>query len=152
LLKDRILAATIAGMIATMVKTVPNYFLWKFGVVKYFYLHIAASAMVLNRDIDSFTGLAVGFIVDIIMGGTLGIIIIMLLKYFGTDYWWYKGMVAGNIIWLWGLGVLINLGSARLAPVDPLFRLTSLIEHQIFGLVATYLIVRWYPKEKTGII
>lgn len=151
MLKDQILAATVAGMIATPFKTGINLILWKSGVVEYFYLHIAASALLLPQDVETPLGLVTGFIIDIITGGSMGILIILTLKYFGTDYWWYKGLVIGNLIWLWGLGIFINWGAARIIPTDPLFRITSLIEHQIFGLVATYLIVRWYPKEKTGI-
>jgi len=148
LLKDRILAGTVAGMIATLIKSIPNIILWKLGIVKYFYLHIAASAMLGPEDVQAPLGLVVGFIVDIITGGSLGILVILVLKYFGSDYWWYKGILVGNLIWLWGLGVMINFGAARLVPLEPLFRLTSLLEHQLFGLIAAYLIIKWYPAEK----
>lgn len=146
MLRDRILAGTIAGMLATLVKDIPNYILWKMGIVDYLYFHLAASALIRPEDVDTLWGLVLGLVVDIITGGTIGLLIIFLFKATGRDYWWYKGLIAGNLIWLWGLGITINLGFARIVPIDPVFRLTSLIEHQIFGLLAAYLITRWYPE------
>lgn len=146
MLKDRILAGTIAGMVATLFKYVPNIILWKMGIVQNLYFHIASSALIRPEDVKTVWGLILGVVVDIITGGALGLLIIYLLKFTDRDYWWYKGLIAGNIIWLWGLGVTINLGAARIVPLDPIFRLISLGEHQIFGLVGAYLIVKWYPE------
>ncbi|MFA5820401.1 MAG: hypothetical protein WC854_14140 [Bacteroidales bacterium] len=145
MLKDRILAGTIAGMIAALAKDVPNLILWKLGIVKYSYFTIAASSLLRPQDTTSILGWVLGIIVDIITGGTLGIVIIFLFKLTGRDYWWYKGLIAGNLIWLLGLGILINIGFARIIPIDPIFRITSLFEHQVFGLTAAYLIFTWYP-------
>ncbi len=147
MLKDRILAGTIAGMIATFIKTTPNIILWKMGIVDHLYFHIASSALIRPEDVDTIWGLMIGIIVDIITGGTLGLLIIYLFKLTGRDYWWYKGLIVGNLIWLWGMGVTINFGAARIVPLDPIYRLTSLVEHQIFGLSAAYLIIKWYPVK-----
>lgn len=98
------------------------------------------------EDVNTVWGMILGVTVDIITGGTLGLLIIYLFKFTGRDYWWYKGLIIGNAIWLWGLGVTINFGASRIVPLDPIFRLTSLVEHQIFGLVGAYLIVKWYPE------
>ncbi len=147
MLKDRILAGTIAGMIAAMVKNIPNIVLYKLGVVHVLYLYIASAALIRTQDINTSLGLILGVIVDIITGGTLGLLIIILFKITGRDYWWYKGLIVGNVIWLFGLGIAINFGASRIVPLDPMFRLTSLIEHQIFGLVGAYLIFRWYPEH-----
>lgn len=144
--KDRILAGTIAGMIATLFKDIPNIILWKMGVVKHLYLYIASSVLIRPQDVTTVWGLVLGVAVDIITGGTLGILIIYLIKFTGRDYWWYKGLILGNVVWLWGLGVVINFGASRMVPLDPIFRLTSLIEHQIFGLVGVYLVLKWYPE------
>ncbi|KJS87823.1 MAG: hypothetical protein JM58_02970 [Peptococcaceae bacterium BICA1-8] len=150
MLRDRILAGTIAGMIATIFKTIPNIILWKMGIVQHSYLHLAAAALISPQDVNTPLGLIIGVAVDIITGGTLGLLIIYLFKITGRDYWWYKGLIIGNAIWLWGLGVTINFGASKMVPLDPVFRLTSLAEHQIFGLVVAYLIIKWYPESKNG--
>lgn len=146
MLKDRVLAGTMAGMIAALIKDVPNYLLWKFGIVKSLYFHLASSALISPKLVDTPIGLALGITVDIITGGTLGLLLIFLFKFTGRDFWWYKGLIIGNAIWLWGLGIVINMGATRIVPLDPIFRLTSLVEHQIFGLVGALLIVKWYPE------
>ncbi len=149
MLKDRILAGTMAGMTASFLKTIPNIILWRMGVVEHMYLFIASSALISPEDVTKVWGLILGVVVDIITGGTLGLLIIYLLTFTGRDYWWYKGLIVGNIVWLFGLGLAINFGAARIVPVDPIFRLTSLIEHQIFGLVGAYLIIKWYPEPSS---
>ncbi len=147
MLKDRILAGSIAGMIATLVMAVPNFVLWKFGIIKYLYFHVAASALTLPHNISTPLGITVGIIADVITGGTIGIIAILLLKFFGRDYWWYKGLIVGSLIWLWGFGVMTGLCGVKITSVQPLFQLTSLVDHLIFGFILTYLIVKWYPAE-----
>lgn len=147
MLKDRILAGTIAGMAATLVKDAPNLILFKLNIVKYTYFQLAASSLLLPQDVNCTSGLIVGIAVDLITGGSIGIITIMVFKFFGRDYWWYKGLMVGNLVWLWGLGELINFGAARIIPFQPLFRIISLLEHQAFGLAAAYLIIKLYPAE-----
>jgi len=149
LLKDRILAGTIAGMIASIIKTISNLILWKMGVIKHLYLFIASAALIRPEDATTVLGVILGVVVDIITGGTLGLLLVYLFKLTGRDYWWYKGLIMGNVIWLFGLGLAINFGASRIVPVDPVFRLTSLVEHQIFGLVGAYLIIKWYPETNT---
>ena len=66
----------------------------------------------------------------------------MVLRRFGYDVWWYKGIVAGNIIWITGLSIGLR-ALAGIRPDYPSFGLEAALEHQIFGLVAVYLIRRW---------
>jgi len=146
MLKDRILAGTIAGMIASLVKNIPNLLLWKLGIINFNYIALASSALVSVKDSGTTLGWIIGIMVDIITGGTLGLLIIFLFQITGRDYWWYKGLIIGNVIWLFGLGIAVNFGAARIVPLDPVFRVTSLVEHQIFGLVGAYLIIKWYPE------
>lgn len=145
--RDKVLAGTIAGMVASLFKDLPNFILYKLNIVHYLYLHFAASAQLFPGDIDSNIGYIIGFLADIITGGAVGFTLILFLSYFGYDYWWYKGLIAGNALWLFGLGVILNLGAVHLIPNDPVFRFTSLFDHQIFGLVASYLITKWYPFQ-----
>lgn len=148
MLKDSFVSGTIAGMIATIIKATPNFLLWKFGIVKYLYLHIAASAIISPPDIDTFLGITLGFISDVLTGGAFGLLIVVTFKLTSDDAWWYKGMIIGSILWLFALGVIINLGATTIIPVQPIFRLTSWIDHLIFGITASYLITIWSPIEK----
>lgn len=143
MIKDRIVIGSMAGMIATLFKDLPNYILYRLGIVKCIYAHLAASAHLSGSDVYTAIGSIIGFLADIITGGAIGVMAIIFLKRFGTDYWWYKGCIIANIIWLFGLGVILNLGTVNLVFGDPVFRLTSLFDHLIFGLVTVYLIYKW---------
>ncbi|MDK2824083.1 MAG: hypothetical protein PWQ67_1924 [Clostridia bacterium] len=148
LLKDSIISGTVAGIIATVIKAIPNFILWKFGVVKYLYLHIAASAIIFPQEISTPLGITLGIIADLLTGGTFGLLIIITFKLTNNDAWWYKGLIIGSIIWLFALGIAINLGAARIVPVQSIFRITSWIDHLIYGVTASYLITKWSPIKK----
>jgi cell shape-determining protein MreD len=79
LFKDRILAGTIAGMIASLIKDIPNLLLWKLGIVKFTYFALASSALVSAKDSTTISGWVIGIMVDIITGGALGLTIYLLV-------------------------------------------------------------------------
>ncbi|MCL6589391.1 MAG: hypothetical protein K6U80_05485 [Firmicutes bacterium] len=146
MIKDKILIGSMAGMIATLAKDLPNLFFYKLGLVNYLYSHLAASAHLAGKDIYTPVGYILGILADIITGGAIGVVAILFLARFGTDLWWYKGIIIGNIIWLFGLGVILNLGTIHLQSLEPSFRFSAWLDHQAFGLVCVYLIRWWYKK------
>lgn len=149
MIKDRILAGSIAGIIGSLFKDLSNFILYKMRVVEHLYAHLAASAHLNEAGIYSPMGYIIGFVADMITGGAIGVVTILFLDRFGSDYWWYKGCIIGNTVWLFGLGVILNLGTVNLVPREPIFRLTSLFDHLIFGLAMVYLIYKWEQiKEK----
>lgn len=152
--KDRVVIGSIAGIIGSLCKDLPNFILYKMGVVKFLYAHLAASAQIDQREVYSAAGWMMGFLADMITGGAIGVVAIRFLDRFGSDYWWFKGCIIGNTIWLFGLGVILNLGAVNLIPNDPVFRFTSLFDHLLFGLVMVYLIHKWdrltVENRKTG--
>lgn len=129
-------------MIATIAKDLPNFILFRLGMVKITYWQMAASTFLPVHDTSTSAGLIIGAAADIILGGGLGMIIVLIFQKFGFDLWWYKGICAGNIIWLFASGIGVNLFT-RLVPLDPFFRVSSLVEHQIYGLVAAFFIQHW---------
>ncbi|HEX7713010.1 MAG TPA: hypothetical protein VF531_03230 [Bacillota bacterium] len=143
MVKDKVVISSIAGIIASLFKDLPNFILYKLGVVHYLYAHLAASAHLLPDGVYFPLGWIIGFLGDTVTGGAIGVVTILFLDCFGTDYWWYKGLTIGLTIWLFGLGVILNLGTVHLVPFDPVFRLTSIFDHIIFGEVTVYIIYRW---------
>jgi len=151
MLKDKILVGSMAGIIATLFKAIPNLILWKLKIVPALYLHIAASSLILPKDVNRPIGIIIGLIADLITGGTIGILAAQGLKIFGCDYLAHKGLVIGSLVWLFGFGVALNLGVAKINPSDPLLQLTSLIDHLIFGLITVYLIIKLSPTAERKI-
>lgn len=148
MIKDKILIGSTTGMIATLAKDIPNFIFYKLGVTKYLYWHLAASTHLTGKDIYTPLGLIIGLLGDIITGGAIGVVTVLFMARFGIDYWWYKGMIIGNTVWLFGLGVILNLGAIHLLSLEPSFRFTAWFDHQVFGLVCVYLIAWWGKKER----
>ena len=138
----------MAGMIATLIKDISNLIFYLFKVVNVLYFQLAASAHLLPADINTPIGYIIGIFSDIITGGSIGVVGIIFLSYFGTDYWWYKGCIIGNLVWLFGLGVILNLGTVHFNSFSPIFRIFALVDHQIFGLIYVYIVYRWSLKTK----
>jgi len=149
--RDVIVMASAAGMIASLAKDAPNMILYWLGAAKVLYWHLAASAIVRPRYVYTLLGVIVGALADLALGGALGILILLVLRRFGNDWWWYKGMIAGIIIWLVGFSLGIQL-LAGIRPDYPAFALEAAVEHQFFGLAAVFLVGRWGgPGECAGV-
>lgn len=133
----------MAGMIATVFKDASNLSFYGLQVIDQLYFQLAASAHLLPEDVNSVPGYIIGILSDIITGGAIGVLGIVFFSLYGTDLWWFKGCIIGNLVWLFGLGVILNLGTVHLNFHDPVFRLTAYVDHLIFGLVYAYLIYRW---------
>ena len=143
MIKDRVVVATIAGMIASVIKDIPNFIYYKMGLVKVLYANLAASAHLIPSDLNTTIGYTIGFLGDTITGGAMGLIAIEFLRRYGNDYWWYKGLIIGNTLWLFGLGVIPNLGAINLLAYEPWFRLTSFFDHLLYGIIVVYIITIW---------
>jgi hypothetical protein len=149
LVKDKIVISSVAGMIASIFKNLPNFILYKLGIVHYIYVHLAASAHLEPDGIYIPLGYIIGSLADITTGGAIGVVTLLFLDRFGMNYWWYKGLIIGITVWLFGLGVILNLGTVHLVPCDPVFRFTSLFDHLVFGEVLVYIIYQWQKTNKT---
>lgn len=147
-IKDRVFVGSIAGMIAAACKNISNLLFYGLNIVDVLYIQLAASAHLLPADIHTPLGYVIGILSDIITGSCIGVLGIIFLSYFGTDYWWYKGCIIGNLVWLFGLGVILNLGTVHYNSFNPVFRIFALVDHQIYGLLYVYIVYRWSLKTK----
>lgn len=143
---DGVLLATIAGMTGALAKDMPDFALRFLKVLRSNYWELAAAVLLPPEQAGTPGGLFIGAAVDLILGGALGILILAVFHIFGRDLWWYKGLVCGNIIWLLGPGLILSAMSV-LKPFSVAFRLSSLLDHELFGLTTTYIIWRWSKPE-----
>ena len=148
MVKDKVLISSAAGIIGTLCKDLPNFILYKLGIIHCLYAQLAASAHLKPENIYSPLGYIIGFLADLTTGGAIGVAAILFLEHFGLEYWWYKGITIGITVWLFGLGVILNLGTIHLNSGEPLFRFMSLFDHLIFGIVTFYFIDKW--QKATG--
>ena len=129
-------------MVGALVKDIPDFALRFLGVLRNTYWEMAASVLLTPELSRTPGGLLVGAVVDVILGGTLGVIILAVFFIFGRDLWGYKGLVSGNIIWFLGPGLILST-MAVLKPFSIAFRVSSLFDHALFGLTTAYIIWRW---------
>lgn len=149
MVKDRIFIGSMAGTIGTLFKDIPNFIFYKLGIVQCTYANLAASAHLDPGQIHTPIGYIIGITGDMVTGGVLGILLILFLDWSGPDFWWFKGLIIGNGLWLFALGVILNLGTVHFVPADPVFRLMSILDHWLYGLATVYIIHQW-TKVKGG--
>jgi hypothetical protein len=148
-IKDKVIIGSVAGMIGTLFKDSLNLILYRLNVVPILYAQLAASAHLEPDRLYRPLGYIIGVVADIATGGAIGVVTMLFLDRFGMDYWWYKGLIIGATVWLFGLGVILNLGTVHWIPCDPVFRFASLFDHLLFGEVTLFFIHRWQTANRT---
>ncbi|MGI6037931.1 MAG: hypothetical protein ACOYD6_06845, partial [Limnochordia bacterium] len=80
----------------------------------------------------------------------LGIILILVFRFTGREYWWLKGPCI--TIWLMHIcvyGLLFSLGAAQIVPRDLHSSMAKLIGDGVFGITLGYLLAR-FSKRAMG--
>lgn len=143
-IKDRLIAGAISGMIGALAKTLLNYLFFLLGVTRHTYPSLIAMILLKSHGPFHIGALLIGFIIDSVIGGTVGILIIYLLEGVGRRYLWMKGVIFGNLVWLVGpILILPNLHKGLLIS----FQYISLLDHWVLGVIMVLLIRRFYPAE-----
>ena len=142
---DRFISGAIAGTIAAIAKTIPNFIFNLLGVTNHTYPSLIAAILLKTPHPHSFWPFFLGLVIDAIIGGVVGIVIAYILKTVGNKYLWLKGIIFGNLVWLIGPTILLPLFYSG---ITISFQYVSLFDHWILGLAMVYLIVKFYPNGK----
>ncbi|GAB6136991.1 hypothetical protein [Halanaerobaculum tunisiense] len=146
-INDSIALGVYSGIVASIIQMILNVILKELGLVAYYLPQISGSVFLLEKFTDDPLGFALGPVVWLLTGGSLGIIIVYLFKITGTDHWWLKGILVSNVLMYIGIyGILFNLGGAEIVPYDITTNLHVFIQDLLFGLTTAYLIIRWGNK------
>jgi hypothetical protein len=145
MINDRLTSGAIAGTIAAIAKTGPNYIFNILGVTRHTYPTLIVMILLKNPKAHSFWPFLLGIIIDSIIGGTLGIIIIYILKISGRRYSWFKGIIFGSLTWLIGPTILLPLFYPELSLN---FHYVSLFDHWLFGLATVFFVKKLYPDTE----
>lgn len=148
-IRDRIALGTIAGIFGTIPQLIFNYFSVQLGYSKYYSFQLSSGTYLLKGFTDTTSGFVFGAIVWMFSAAFIGILIVYLLTFTGTDYWWLKGILVNNVIMFTFIyGFLFDMGAAEIVPLDIPTNYTTLIGNTLTGFSSAYLTVRWGSKLK----
>jgi hypothetical protein len=145
-LKDKFLYGALFGAIANIPKEIVDFTIYLFG--SKFYCWMIPAGIVLAPEWDgTFWGFLIGGLNDFIIAGILGVGLTYFLTLMEKRYLFIKGMCYSIGVWLLICMMIITRVSYWVRMKDPGFYFQNFIIHQIWGLVAAWLIVKYLFKE-----
>ena len=144
--KDKYSFAILAAILANIPINILDYIFYILDINQYHMWHIAASAYFKAKDTGTIPALITGAITDYSTASIFGLIIIYLLYFTGTEYYWLKGLSVGALSWLFSFGIILREHVSRIDPVDPGTNLYHVAEHYLLGLLIAWIIAK-YGKE-----
>ena len=146
--QDSVVMGALAGLAGNLAKEFivwPMYFL---GWVHYPFVFLAASFFVDRSSIRNPLALAKGFITDYAIAAILGIALLYLLRRTGKDYALFKGLLLGLFVHIGLYGLVMALRATRITILTPLPNLLLVIPHVVFGMVAAWVLKRWWMPQR----
>ena len=144
-MNDTIQKGIIAGLIGSVGDAAIHW-------PAYFIIGTSPTAFYISELIFPFKDLTlprilIGMLVHIGAGALVGVGLALIIKSFGIDYPYYKGIGVGFLLWIIHVAVIPNL----VAPRPYLFRTTTeaivdLTAHIVYGSLAAFFLVRSYNK------
>ncbi|MBU7007369.1 hypothetical protein [Phosphitispora fastidiosa] len=134
----------IGGLLGTVGMHITNMALQFFGIVKITSLQVTAALFLNWSQVNTMYGSIIGWVNHLFIGAVVGIIISLVFKYFGKDYYLLKGLGVTGLGYLVGMGFVIPL--IRAVPqmrTDPLTLIGHMISYTVFGLIASYTIANY---------
>jgi hypothetical protein len=139
-MRDKVIAGSLAGIIGSFVMAVLAIILNITGISTIRILYLNSIVFLPSQLADTIAGNIFGLFTHLLIGAIVGIIIVYLLPYIGTDYLLFKGMLLGAFSWLIIGGMIGNM--LRLPMQDTILNNTLLIFlNLIFGIVTFYLAI-----------
>lgn len=145
LLKDKIIAGSILGIVSNFPKMLLDIILYKMGFSEFFCWNVTAGVIISKEWIPTLDGRIIGVFMDFFSASILGILMIYFLFFFGEErYLFIKGVIFNTAAWLsiciWGIDQRISMYETL---YDPRHAYQSFIDHTIWGVVMVYLILRY---------
>ena len=145
-INDRYSFGIISGIFANLLNNILDYIFYLIGINKYHMWQIAASAYLKIEDTKTIPALIIGAISDYSTAALMGVSIIYLLYFTGSENFWLKGMSIGGMWWLFAFGVILRAKIGRIDPIDIGTNLYHAAEHLLFGIIVAFIIVKYGKK------
>ena len=145
-IKDKYTFSILASILANIPINILDYIFYYIGINKFHMWHIAASAYFKITEVDTIPALIIGAISDYSTAALMGILIMYLLFFTGTEYYWIKGISVGSAWWLFAFGVILRTKVGRIDPIDSGTNLYHIFEHLLLGALIAW-IIKKYGKQ-----
>lgn len=142
---DKFFLGFVTGVIAKTVMFIVDLIAYLLKFDDQFFWYIAASPFVPLNQLTSPSAIVIGLISDYAVALSLGIIVVYLLHYTGTDYFYLKGLTVGLIYWLM-YGLLLNIQVIRIRPATTAASSINLLLHILIGIVSAKVAVTYGKK------
>jgi hypothetical protein len=143
-IRDRIALGAFAGAIAAVLQLIFNFISVKIEFAKFYDFQLSGSIYLEKQLTYTFWGILLGVITWLFVGAGLGIAMVYLIRRTGKDFWWLKGVLISNfIMYTLVYGFFFAIKAPHVVPWDIPTNWSVLIDNTIFGLIASFLIVRW---------
>ena len=142
-IKDKYTLAIIATLFANTIKNIIDCLFYWLNFTEHSICHIAASTYFSISDTKTIPALIVGILTDYAVAAILGLVIVYILHYTSTDYFWVKGLSIGLLSWLFIFGMVLRMKVGRINPIDYGTNLINLIEHMLLGILIAFFIVKY---------
>jgi hypothetical protein len=146
-MKDKFLYGALFGIIADIPKEIVDFAIYLSGS-KFYCWMIPAGITLSPKWNNTFWGLFIGGLNDLIIAGVLGVGLTYFLMLMEERYLFFKGICYSIGIWLFLCMMIITRLSYWERVNDPGFYFQSFTVHQIWGLVATWLVVKYLFKQE----
>ncbi len=140
-MKDPIGAATIAGIIGTIIMDFLSYILIVLGIPMTSPWNIAADVFLSWSQVNSPSGIFLGIVGTTALGLSTAILLVIVMKMTGKDFAVLKGILVANTVGFASMGLFMPL--LNIAPQiqsQPLTNLFALIILTIFGVVVSIIL------------
>ena len=147
---DLLFVSAVAGVIATIVQDLIGSVLIVFIPSYLNCVRIAAGILLPSEQVmvGGLLSTLLGFQIDAVVSIAIGVVTMLLLKYWGHDYYILKGVIVGAFSWVIFYVVLSRLLSQVYPTASALHAQLSFLNHLLFGVVLTWLIVRLRKGQK----
>ncbi|MCM1565226.1 MAG: hypothetical protein NC238_04535 [Dehalobacter sp.] len=143
-MKDPVGAATVAGIIGTIIMGFLSYILIASGIPLTSPWNIAADVFLSWSQVNSPIGIFLGIVGTMALGIGTTILLVIVIKMTGKDFAILKGVIAANAVGFASMGFFMPL--LNIAPQiqsQPLTNLFALIILTIFGMITSFILKKY---------
>jgi hypothetical protein len=142
---DTITIGTISGIIAAIVMTLIDWILLLSGI-QFTPPWVVAGNILLNTDVlYTPAGILIGYIVQFLLGSGLGVIVTIVIKLTGKDYYLIKGLGVSSLFYIGSTGImqtLVNIAPWMRSEISS--TLMALINFIVLGVLSSLIIAKYY--------